>query len=69
MAVKVVMVGQGMAGAVDSGLDQKGKLHYENCDYHFRKRSQICVDQRFGRAQSFLIYDLEKESFTVIDRQ
>lgn len=27
------------------------------------------LDQRFGRAQSFLIYDLEKESFTVIDNK
>ena len=27
------------------------------------------LDPRFGRAQSFLLYDLEQESFTVIDNQ
>ena len=27
------------------------------------------LDQRFGRAPSFLIYDLEQKSFTVIDNQ
>ena len=27
------------------------------------------LDQRFGRAAAFLIYDLEQQSFTVIDNQ
>ena len=27
------------------------------------------LDRRFGRAPSFLIYDVEQESFTVIDNQ
>jgi len=59
----------GMGADVDSESEKKGNYKMKIAITTAGNNLDAALDRRFGRAVSFLIYDLEAKSFTVIDNQ